>query len=78
MQMDVPPLYLALSLGYGRYQPEILHLLLSRGAVIKNGSPGYNQFSSITGSLLTDVNAQVPSHQVLEKSVFFYIIAEKM
>lgn len=39
---------------------------------------GYNQFSSIAGSLLTDVNEQVPSHQVLEKSVFFFIIAEKI
>lgn len=40
--------------------------------------PGYNQFTSIAGSLLTDRNEQIASHQVLEKSVFFFIIAEKV
>ncbi|MBN2536409.1 MAG: hypothetical protein JXB88_26230 [Spirochaetales bacterium] len=33
-------LYLSLSPGYGKHQPEIINMLLNRGAVIKNGTAG--------------------------------------
>ena len=40
--------------------------------------PGYNSFTNIVGSLITDINDTIDEGKVDEKSVFIYLMAQKM